>query len=136
MKTVPFSPQTDLAPINFDESALLMAQKMKRWGLPWEPHVGCFTWDAQKLIQPASPFPNNVYFILSLPRFIDIFGSIGEIREKLTWVPTWHQARLLCRQLGIADEAVTTLWRKKTPLTPGEEILAMYELLCAALKSA
>ena len=132
MKTVPFSPQTDLAPINFDESALLLAQKMKRW----EPHIGCFAWDAQKLIQPASPFSNNVYFILSLPRLIDIFGGIVEIRKKLTWVPTWHQARLLCRQLGVKDEAVTTLWREKTPMAPGEEILAMYELLCTALKRA
>lgn len=134
MKPVPFSPQTDLAPISFDEQALQLALEMKQRGLPWDPHVGCFAWDAQKLIHPVSPFPNNVYFILNLPRFIDIFGSVVAMQKALTWIPTWHQARLLCRRLGVAEEAVTAIWRKEVPLAPGQEIVALYELLIGALK--
>jgi hypothetical protein len=34
-----------------------------------------------------------------MPRFISIFGSTDAMSEKLVWLPTWHQARLLCRHL-------------------------------------
>ena len=30
---------------------------------------------------------DRIYFILILPRFLDIFGSIEAIAEKLLWLP-------------------------------------------------
>lgn len=53
MKPVPFSPQTDLAPISFDERTLQLARELKQQGLPWKPHTGCFVCGKQKLIRPA-----------------------------------------------------------------------------------
>ena len=47
-----------------------------------------------------------VYFILSLPRFFDLLGSKEAIYEKLVWLPTWHQAQLICRCLGIQMDGI------------------------------
>jgi hypothetical protein len=101
MQPVPFDPANDLPPLPFDVAICDLARQLKHKGLPWKPHVGCFVWDPQHLIEPASPFPNQVYFILSLPRFVAILGSLGAVQEKLVWLPTWHQACLLCDRYKI-----------------------------------
>jgi hypothetical protein len=95
--------------------------------------VGCFVWDPDNHIKATSPFPHRIYFILSLPRFLDIFGSIEAIAEKLVWLPTWHQARLLCRQMGISDQAVADIWQSQ-PLSAGQELRRLYALITDALK--
>ncbi len=97
--------------------------------------MGCFVWDPDEHIKAESPFPHRIYFILSLPRFIDIFGSIEAIAEKLVWLPTWHQARLLCQQLGVPDRAVANIWQSQTPPSAGDELRQIYELLIGALKA-
>jgi hypothetical protein len=136
MRPIPFDANRDLAPIPFDERLLASALEMKNLGLTWHPHVGCFVWDATRRIQPDSPFPHNVYFVLSMPRFIGIFGSLKAMQEELVWVPTWHQARLLCRRMGVADEAVANACLSPKGLQPGKEENAIYRLLIEALKSS
>ena len=135
MSPIPFNPQKDLAPIVFDTRTCRLANELKHLGIPWQPHVGCFVWDPDEHIEAESPFPHRIYFILSLPRFIDIFGSIEAIAEKLVWLPSWHQARLLCQQLGVPDSAVANIWQSQTPLSAGGELWHIYELLIAALKA-
>ena len=134
MKTKRFNPAKDLAPMPFDEAVCRKALEMKKSGLVWQPHVGCFVWDPDEFIKPASPFPGRIYFILSLQRFIDIFDSIEEITAKLVWLPTWHQARLICRQLGISDETIREEKGKDNALSPGEDLLHIYGLIVQALK--
>ena len=134
MKPKPFDPHQDLAPMVFDTQTCRLAQEMKRLGIDWRPHVGCFVWDPDNSIAVDSPFPHRIYFILSLPRFIDIFGSPEAIAEKLVWLPTWHQARLLCKQLNISDDALADLWQDATALSAGEELHQIYELIIDALK--
>jgi hypothetical protein len=129
-----FNPEKDLEPMPFDESIHRRALIMKESGLVWRPHVGCFVWDPDEFIKPASPFPGRVYFILSLTRFAEIFGSIDQIAEKLVWLPTWHQARLVCRQLGLTDEFIESKRRRGHSTTPVEELLLIYGLIIEALK--
>jgi hypothetical protein len=98
-------------PIPFDNQLLQSALEMKRSGLPWTPEKGCFVWDPQGVIQAPSPFPNRVYFILNMRRFLDIFGSIEAMQEKLVWLPTWYQAVQLSSELEVrwaADEGSLT----------------------------
>ena len=76
MKPVPFNPQNDLATIPFEKNLCNLALEMKQLGLPWSPHVGCFVWDRDEHIEVDSPFPERIYFILSMPRFLSIFGSM------------------------------------------------------------
>ncbi|MBW2471823.1 MAG: hypothetical protein JRE18_07080 [Deltaproteobacteria bacterium] len=135
MKPITFNSQKDLAPVIFDSQTCNLANELKRLGIPWKPHVGCFVWDPDEHIKAESPFPQRIYFILSLPRFIDIFGGIDAIAEKLVWLPTWHQARLLCQQLGVPDSAVANIWQSQTPPSAGDDLRQIYELLIAALKA-
>jgi hypothetical protein len=134
MKPLPFNPENDLAPIPFNEDHLHLAYKMKKSGLQWKPHVGCFVWDAEKQIEAESPFPLRVYFILSLPRFISIFGSLENVAEKLVWLPTWHQARLIANGLGVDNSKIAGLWTSESTPAPGEELHAIYGLIIEKLQ--
>lgn len=134
MKPVPFDPSTDLATIPFTRSHAELAREMKQLGLAWQPHVGCFVWDPDGRIAVDSPFPERMYFILSLPRFIDMFGSRKAVAEALVWLPTWHQARLLCRRYDVADARVAAIWTGAQAIDPGRELIDLYGLLIEALK--
>ena len=133
MKPIPFNPVGDIAPIPFERKHLHLAREMKQHGLVWKPHVGCFVWDDEKHIHTESPFPMRVYFILSLPRFIRIFGSEEALAEKLVWLPTWHQSRLLAFRLKVRDTKISGLWSTDTVSSPGDELLGIYRLILEAL---
>ena len=124
-----FNPETDLAPMPFDERICRRALKMKNSDLEWRPQVGCFVWDPDEFIKPASPFPGRIYFVLSLARFIEIFDRIEQMTRKLVWLPTWHQARLVCRQLGITDEVFEKQRQRCASSQPIEELLGIYGLI-------
>jgi hypothetical protein len=134
MKPKRFSPEKDLAPIPFDENICLRALELKKHGLVWQPHVGCFVWDPEEHIKPDSPFPGRIYFILSLPRFLEIFGTLEQITERLVWLPTWYQARLLCQRLGISDEVVEESRQRNQAYLPADELLSIYGLILEAFK--
>ena len=74
MKPTPFNSKTDLPPIPFDLRHCQAAAQLKERGLPWTPHVGCFVWDPDAIMEVTSPFPNRIYFILNLGHFLRIFG--------------------------------------------------------------
>ncbi len=129
-----FDPEKDLAPMPFDSRICQQALEMKKSGLEWRPQVGCFVWDPDEYIKPASPFPGRIYFILSLARFIDIFDTIEEMAEKLVWLPTWHQAQLICRQLGITDEGLERRRKQNPGATLVEELIEVYGLIIETLE--
>lgn len=133
MKPTPFAVSLDLPPLPFTLRHCQAAARLKDAGLPWQPHVGCFVWDRDEHIAVPSPFPQRLYFILNLGHFVQLLGSREEIAVKLIWLPTWHQARLLAQTLGIPPQAVAALWQQGQEMAPGEELLALYDLLLAAL---
>lgn len=135
MTPIRFNPEKDLAPILFDERVCRLALDLKNLGLNWQPHVGCFVWDPDGIIKAASPFPGRIYFILSLPRFIEIFGSIANMVEKLVWLPTWHQARLLCEQLGATDHDLANGRQTGTAFSAGEDLLELYRRIGDTLQN-
>ena len=93
MNPTPFDAGTDLPPVSFESDVLELAARLKQAGLRFRPHVGCFVWDPEGVIDAPSPFPQRVYFILNLKRFEQIFGSLESIAERLVWIPTETQAR-------------------------------------------
>jgi hypothetical protein len=133
MTPIHFDPEKDLAPLPFDDRICQQARQMKAAGLKWQPHVGCFVWDPEHFIKQDSPFPKRIYFVLSLPRFIGIFDNIEKMAEKLVWLPTWHQARLLCQELGKPLDTVAKLWQGNDNLSPGDELLGIYQVIKDAL---
>ena len=133
MPPIGFNPQRDLAPLPFDDRTCRRALQMKADGLKWQPHVGCFVWDPDNFIKSESPFPNRIYFILSIPRFTEIFGNFENMVEKLVWIPTWHQARLLCVELGVPGDAVSNLWQSNIKLSAGEDLFHIYGVILDTL---
>jgi hypothetical protein len=135
MKPIPFNPDSDLPPIPFDLRHCQAAAKLKDRGLSWTPHVGCFVWDPHEVIRVASPFPGRIYFILNLGRFLKIFGSIEEISNTLIWLPTYHQARLLCERLGVDHQEVSALLASPEHARAGDELLALYTMILKRLEA-
>ncbi len=135
MKPTPFNPKTDLPPIPFDLRHCHAAQ-LKERGLPWTPHVGCFVWDPDEIIEATSPFPSRIYFILNLGHFLRIFGSLEEISRKLVWLPTYHQARLLCDQVGVDQEEVSAVLVSADNIRAGNELLVLYKMILSKLEAS
>ena len=106
MKPTPFAAGTDLEPIPFSLEQCALAKELKEKGLEWKPHVGCFVWDEQGHIKVSSPFPYGIYFILNLGHFLRIFETIENMKEKLVWLPTWHQAKIICKNLNISQAEI------------------------------
>jgi hypothetical protein len=130
MKTVSIEPIT---PIPINDTVLASALRLKRLGLSWSPHVGCFVWDREAVIPAPSPFPQRVYFILSLRRFMAVFGSEEKMQQQLVWVPTWHQAFQLCRRWGISGlEAEGAIDRIRLA-SEEDGLLGLYELIAGTL---
>jgi hypothetical protein len=135
MKSTPFDPALDLAPTPFEERHCLSALRLKEAGLNWKPHAGCFVWDREGVIQVPSPFPRQVYFILNLGRFLEIFDNLENLIAKLVWLPTWHQARLLADLMGIDGQEISGIWSSGSIETPGYELYFLYGILLAKLHS-
>lgn len=133
MKSTHFAEGVDLEPIPFTAKHCRMAKAMRERGLPWEPHVGCFVWDEQRRIGVPSPFPHDVYFILNLGRFLQIFGTPDRLKESLIWLPTWHQARLLCEKYGVGSSALRRALVDSGTIAPGQDVLALYALILECL---
>jgi len=135
MMPIRFDPQKDLPPTAFDDRICRLALKMKNLGLNWQPHVGCFVWDPDHWIKPESPFPGRIYFVLSMPRFAEIFGSVEGMARKLVWLPTWHQAGLICRAMIATEDACEKSPPSASHLTPTEELIRIYERIIDALQN-
>jgi hypothetical protein len=129
MKSTPFDEKTDYPPIPFQEKLCEIALRMKESGLEWRPHAGCFVWDPEKIIPAPSPFPNRVYFILNLNHFLKIFGSIKSMQEKLVWLPTWHQARLLIGERKIQQTTLKESLLKSEHWSSINEINILYQIV-------
>jgi hypothetical protein len=136
MKPTPFNPETDLPPIPFDLRHCQAAAQLKERGLPWTPHVGCFVWDPDEIIEVTSPFPGRIYFTLNLGHFLRISGSLEEISRELVWLPTYHQARLLCDQVGADQEEVSAVLASAENIRAGEELLVLYKMILSKLEAS
>ena len=134
MKPTPFNSETDLPPIPFDLRHCQAAAQLKERGLPWTPHVGCFVWDPDEIMEVTSPFPNRIYFILNLGHFLRIFGSLEKISRKLVWLPTYHQTGLRCDQVGVDQEEVLAVLASADNIRTGNELLVLYKMILSRLE--
>lgn len=121
-----------LSPIPMDDRIMQLALQMKKAGLPWEPEVGCFVWDREEIIPQPSPFPKRIYFILSMKRFLAIFGDLEKMKRHLVWLPTWFQARQIMRRLQIGDVGLD----KDHSTTAEAEMLSIYRCILRGLEGA
>jgi hypothetical protein len=120
-----------LSPIPMDDRIMQLALQMKQAGLPWEPAVGCFVWDREEIIAQPSPFPKRIYFILSMKRFMAIFGDVEKMKHRLVWLPTWYQARQIIHRLQIGDMDRGSPQHPNPSSSPEAELAGLYQhILC------
>jgi hypothetical protein len=67
-----------------------------------------------------------------LGHFLRIFGTIEAVAEKLIWLPTHHQARLLCDRYGVDAKEISDAISSAKPLG---ELLALYRILLTKLRN-
>jgi len=124
-----------LAPIPMDDRLMDLALELKEAGLPWEPEVGSFVWDHRGLISHPSPFAKGIYFILSMKRFLAIFGDIEQMKQGLVWLPTWYQARQVLRLLPAVVGEGDRHRQGRPSRTAEEEMLRLYKRILRGLHS-
>lgn len=123
-------------PIPMDDRLLDLALELKAAGLPWEPAVGCFTWDHQGKIASPSPFPKRIYFILSMKRFLSIFGDVEEMKRCLVWLPTWYQARQIIQRMQTHEVDRGSEGENSQPSSPEAELSGLYRIILKRLKAS
>jgi hypothetical protein len=133
VKPTPFVAGTDLEPIPFSPEHCALAKELKKKGLDWHPHVGCFVWDEKGQIKVSSPFPHEIYFILNLGHFLRIFETIENMKGKLVWLPTWQQARILCKRLNITQSEIHTALCSPGAAGLGGDTASLYTLILEKL---
>jgi hypothetical protein len=116
------------SPIPISEDVLELARALNEAGLGWEPQVGSFVWDPLERIQAPSPFPNRVYFVLNIKRFLQIFGSIETMKKELIWIPTSNQLMNVLAKRNIKLE-----WPRS--YDPKKDLISQYRAVLEGLEA-
>jgi hypothetical protein len=53
----------------------------------------------------------------------------------LVWLPTYHQARLLCNQVGVDQKRVLAALASTENINAGDELLVLYKLILNKLEA-
>jgi hypothetical protein len=124
----------DFPPIPIEPDVLEGAHRLKRNGLKWEPRVGCFVWDRESILPVPSPFPLNVFFVLSMKRFLQFFDDVGTMEEKLVWIPTIGQALEICRIMEIRPSGLLNSDHQRPTGSARAELLRLFDMILARLQ--
>jgi len=140
MKATAFQSEKDLPPIPITEALCRKALELKEHGLKWEPHVGCFVWDPEETIPAPSPFGGRIYFILNLNRFLQFYSDIESMKNRLVWLPTWHQAGQILGSAGKSnsENGVQRKGPTEEPIFYGDsenDFIRLYDRVIAQLHS-
>jgi hypothetical protein len=119
----------------FDETICDLAERLKSAGLTWTPRVGDFVWDKTAVINYPSPFPNRIYFILNINRFLEIYHTADQMIEKLIWLPVWHQARVICADLNIDDKMLMERFCEQGGFETEKDLSTIYKIILSSLKN-
>ncbi|HBE71751.1 MAG TPA: hypothetical protein DDW52_26710 [Planctomycetaceae bacterium] len=115
--------------MHFCGEELELAQLFKAYGIDWQPSVGMYVLDQSELIEVPSPFQDRVYFILDLKHFLRRSGSLGELKERVCWLPTYEQARTFLFEAGVPHRAVAKRLSNAGAIDSGNERLELYRMI-------
>ena len=113
--------------MRFTEDQITIAKRLKQLGIPWQPQVGHYVYDANRICPKSSPFQQGVYFLLNFDCFMQHVGGVERFRDNMVWLPTWHESRGILRKLGVPDTEVAHL--SAEAILQGEELTCLYRLI-------
>ena len=118
----------------FSTQLLNLAAEFKRLGLPWEPSVGNYVYDAAGAVTQSSPFQDRVYFLLNYDCFMQKVGGLARFKEIMTWLPTWSDARAILQAFGVANAEVSATLIRTDAINTDTELLVLYEMIAEQLR--
>ena len=110
--------------MEFTAEQIDLACRMKDGGLAWEPRVGHYIFDRERLCRRDSPFQSRVYFILDYACFIRHVGGSDVFRRGMVWLPTWNDLRSLLNARGVENREVAAI--VATGICEGNELTRLY----------
>ncbi len=119
--------------VRFSEAEIEAARRLRRNGLSWTPRAGHYVYDETGFCKQASPFQEQVYFILNYPYFMRAVGGVQRFTEIMLWLPTWDDLREVLRDFGVSDLEVASFLRERRAIESGQERLALYEMVESCL---
>ena len=122
--------------MKFTAEEILLARKLKKLGLPWQPSVGHYVWDEADIIKCESPFHDMVFYILDLKHFLRRAKTIEKLQECLCWLPTWFDARQILSEAGISGTEIVNRLKEEHAIENGTERLILYGLIEESLVAA
>ena len=118
----------------FTDEQISIATQLKQLGMPWQPRVGNYVYDANRICPKGSPFQDRIYFLLNFDCFMQHVGGRERFAESMVWLPTWDDARNIARQIGIPDESVAAVAAEG--ILRDEELTRLYGLILATLRKS
>ncbi len=115
--------------MKFSDEELELAQLFKAFGLPWTPACGHYLLDQSELIECESPFQDRVFFILDLKHFLRRSGTLEQLKERVCWLPDWHDAREILKQLEVGSCEIAKHLASTQAIESGTERLELYRLI-------
>lgn len=115
--------------MKFSNQEIELAQLFKAHGLEWTPQCGQYVLDQAQLIQCASPFQPQVYYILDLKHFLRRSGTLEELKQRMCWLPDWQDARQLLQQMGVSSATVAQRLVQSRAIESNSERLELYRLI-------
>ncbi len=113
----------------FTKDEIELAQLFKAYGLDWNPTCGQYVLDQSNLVECSSPFQDRVFFILDLKHFLRRAGNLDELKRRLCWLPDWHEARNLLRQMGVSSDQVAERLAVSRAIEFDAERLELYRII-------
>lgn len=117
----------------FSQQEIDLARQMRDHGLAWEPAVGHYVFDEANIIEVQSPFQEGVYFILDMKHFLRRSETVEGLKSSMFWLPQWHQARQILREMGLATELVVKRLTAGDDFATDSELTVLYQLIIEQL---
>lgn len=122
--------------VPFTGEEITLARRLREAGLPWTPRPGHYVYDEKGIIDAPSPFQAKVYFILDMKHFLRRSGSVEELKQSLTWLPTWREARHWLETAGVQSALVQSTIASPAVWRRHGELAALLELMLHTLNAA
>lgn len=119
--------------MHFSPELLALAAEFKQLGLPWEPSVGNYVYDATGAVPQSSPFQDRVYFLLNYDCFMRKVGGLARFKQIMAWLPTWSNARTILKGFGVSNVEIAEELLRTKAIDNDTELLVLYRLIAQQL---
>lgn len=114
--------------MHFTDLEIELARTLKSRNAIWNPTPGQFVLDDDQVFHHTSPFQPHVFFILDLQHFLRYTGTTEEMKRRMVWLPTWHDAREELQKLGLSHQQIADHLRSQKAIEEGRELESLLRL--------